>query len=158
MRKFQYSVSYSGNSQLAINAALQTLLPLGFHIVEQSDNTLTVEGPGYNSTRQNALMGMSHGIFNFSRSIISIKAILEGVDHISRFLLFLFLGIGAFNALIFTGLWFYIDTLHANLWFLAFPAAITILWGLIAPVITLWIRKRCEEAITNLLQNMAALA
>jgi len=155
MRTFQYSVSYSGNSQFVMNNILQTLLPLGFRIIEQSEGTLIVEGPGYNSTRQNALSGMSRGIFSFSRSTISIDADLGGVDRMSRFLLFLLAGMGIFNTLVFTGLWLFIDKLHAHPWFLAIPGMTLLLWIFIAPIMTKWIRKRCEEAITNFLDNTA---
>jgi len=158
MMAFQQSVSYSGNSQIAMNTLLQTLLPLGFQIIEQSEWALIVEGPGYNSTRQNALLGMSRGEFSFSRSTISINADLGGVDRMSRFLLFLLIGIGLFDAVVFTGLWFFIDALRAHQWFLAIPTLAILPWVFIAPIMTKWIRKHCEEAITNLLKNMASLA
>ena len=158
MITFQHSQAYSGNSRGAVNTALQTLLPLGFTVIEQSEYTLIVAGSGYNSTRQNALLGISRGEFSFSRSTITIHAQLGGVERMSRFLLFLLLGIGVFDALVFTGLWFYINHLHAQPWFLAVPAMILLPWVFIAPFITKWVQRRCEDAIIGLLHNMALMA
>ena len=157
MMPFHYEVPYSGNAQFAINSALQMLLPLDFKIIDQTESTLTVQGPGYNSTSQNALLGMSRGELSFSRSTISINADLGGVDRMTRFLLFLLMGMGAADAIVFTGLWFYVERLHAQPWFLAIPVLVFLPWVFIAPWMTKWIRKRCEEALIRFVDDLAAL-
>ncbi|MDO9546922.1 MAG: hypothetical protein Q7J07_09280 [Pelolinea sp.] len=154
---FRYEAAYSGNSQFVIKTALQTLLPLGFKIIDQTVSALIVEGPGYNSTRQNALLGISRGELSFSRLSISINAELGGVDRMARFLLILLLGMGAIQAIIFTGLWFYVDRLHAQPWFLVIPALVFLPWIFIAPLMTKWISRRCEEALIRLVDNLAVL-
>lgn len=157
MMAFHYEVPYSGNAQFAINSALQTLLALDFKIIDQTGSTLTVGSPGYHSTHQNALLGMSRGELFFSPSHISINAELGGVDRTARFLLILMLGMGAINAIVFTGLWFFVEQLHAQPWFLAIPALVFLPWILIAPRMAKWIRKRCEEALIRFVDNLAAL-
>ena len=158
MSHFHYEAPYSGNPQFAVHTALQTLLPLDFRIIAQTSSTLVVEGPGYTSTRQNALLGMSRGELTFSRSTVSINAEMGGVDRMGRFLLFLLMGMGTINAAIFIVLWFTIDRLHAQTWFLAIPALVFLPWVFIAPWMKRWIGKRCEEAIIRLVDNSALIA
>lgn len=61
-------VAFSSDARRAFDIALQTLLPLGFEVVEQNSFHLVVTGPGFSSSRQNALHGISRAEFSAERS------------------------------------------------------------------------------------------
>jgi len=102
-------VAFSGESSRAFNIALQTLLPLGFLVESQGSDRLVVTGPGFNSTRQNALLGISRAEFTAERSSLRVSAELGGVDRMLRFLAILLVGLGIFDALLFTALWYFLE-------------------------------------------------
>ncbi len=155
MNVHEISIPYSGGSQQAINVALQTLLPLGFQIESQGSAHLIVSNKTYNSTRQSALMGISRAEFNADRSTLSVRAELGGVERLQRFLLFILLGVGIFDTLVLTALWYFLETLRAHTWFLIIPLISLLPWIFIAPRMTIWIRQRTEDALDVLLSNMA---
>lgn len=134
---------------------LQTLLPLGFEIVNDTSYGLTVNGPGYRSTRQPPLHGISTAVFDFSRSQIVIDAELGGVSRISQLLLFILIGVGFLDSAIFFALWYFLPELNQHRWFLFIPALTLLPWIFIAPWMTRFIRRRCEDAIDKLLRNAA---
>jgi len=151
-------VAFTGDARRAFDAALQTLLPLGFEVEEQSSLHLVVTGPGFNSTRQNALLGISRVEFSAERSSLVVNAELGGLDRFQRLMLIFMIGVGAFDSLLLLALWFFIERLRTHTWFLAIPVIIFIPWIFIAPVMTRWISKRTKNALKTLLHNMAMLA
>ena len=57
-------VNFSGDGQRALDIILQTLLPLGFEVESQGSTHLVVTSQaGYNSTRQDALLGITRAEF-----------------------------------------------------------------------------------------------
>lgn len=68
------------------------------------------------------------------------------------------IGLGVFDSLILTALWFFIERLRVHTWFLVVPVLIFIPWVFIAPVLTRWLGKRTKDALNTLLQKMAMLA
>lgn len=155
MNIHETSIAYSGDSQRAMDMALQTLLPLGFQIESQGSAHLIVSNSSYNSTRQSGLKGISRAEFNAGHSTLSVRAELGGVERLQRFLLFLLLGVGVFDTLMLTGLWYFLETLRAHTWFLAIPILSLLPWVFIAPRMTVWIRQRTLDALDILLSNMA---
>jgi len=153
--KFTYSINTSADSQTAANTLLNTLLPLGFRIVNQSSHSLVVESPGYNSTRQNTLLAMSRAEFTFSRSKIDLQAELGGIDRMARLLLFLILGLGILDTAIFFGLWFFLDAFRSSMWLLYIPTLALLPWLIVGPLIIRIIRKNAERAAITLLENAA---
>ena len=151
-------VAFTGDPHRAFEIALQTLLPLGFEVAEQSSLHLVVTGPGFNSTRQNALLGISRAEFSAEHSSLVVKAELGGLDRFQRLMLIFMIGLGAFDSLLLLALWFFIERLRTHTWFLAIPVIIFIPWIFIAPVLARWIRKRTKSALNTLLHNMAILA
>jgi len=57
-----------------------------------------------NSTRQNALQGVSHAEFSADRGSLKVRAELGGVDRMQRFLILLLLAMGLFDSLVFLGM------------------------------------------------------
>ena len=151
-------VAFTGDARRAFEIALQTLLPLGFEVAEQSSISLVATGPGFNSTRQNALLGISRAEFSAERSSLVVKAELGGLDRFQRLMLIFMISLGAFDSLLLLALWFFIERLRTHTWFLAIPVIIFIPWIFIARVMTRWISKRTKNALNTLLHNMAMLA
>ena len=156
MQTYEDFIPYTGDGERAIDIALQTLLPLGFRIESQGSSHLTVTNQHYNSTKQDALMGITRAEFDLSRSALTVRAELGGVERMQKFLLFILLGLGAFDVLLFTGLWYFIPELHAQTWFLFIPLVALIPWAIIAPRMTVWIRERTVSALQTLLSNIAS--
>lgn len=134
---------------------LQTLLPLGFEIINDSSYGFTVNGPGYRSTRQSPLLGISTAVFDFGRSQILIDAELGGFSRMSQLLLAILIGVGVIDSAIFFTLWYFLPELNQHRWFLFIPALTLLPWIFIAPRMTRFIRRRCEDAIDTLLRNAA---
>jgi len=147
-------VTFHGDPQRAFATALQNLLPLGFQIEEQSAYRLVVHTPDLNSTRQNALLGVSRAEFSADQGSLKVQAAMGGVDRLTRSLLFIILGLGAFDTVLFTGLWFFLDKLREHVWLLAMPALALLPWIIITPIVIRLIGKRTREALHTLLENM----
>ena len=152
------NVDFTGDARRAFDTALQTLQPLGFEIVEQNSFRLVVTGPGFNNTRQNALLGISRAEFNAEHSRLAVKADLGGLDRFQKIMLTLMIGAGALDALLLIALWYFLEELHAQTWFLAIPVLVFIPWIFIAPLITRWILERTKDALATLLNAMAKFA
>jgi len=156
MDTYEDFVPYTGAGERAFNVALQTLLPLGFQIESQGSAHLTVSGARYISTKQNALLGVSRAEFSLGHSALTVNAELGGAERMQKMLLLFLLGLGGFDVLLFTGLWYFVPELHAQRWFLFIPLLALIPWAFIAPYMTRMIRARSVEALRILLENMAA--
>jgi hypothetical protein len=115
-----------------------------------------VEDPGFFSTRQGTFQGMSAGELSFSRWAISLHAHLGNVDHKPHFQLFLMLGLGAVQALVFIGLWLCFEGLHTQPFSLAIPAQVFLPWIFIKSLITKWVRVNCEGALVCFVDNLAS--
>lgn len=148
-------VVFSGDAERAFDIALETLLPLGFQIETKGSSRLTAAGPGFGSTRQGALLGVSRAEFTADRSSLRVRAELGGVDRMQRFLIILLVGVGTFDSLLFTALWYFFGEIRAYSWFLAIPALTMLPWIFIGPILARWIGKRTKEALDTLLHNMA---
>jgi len=158
MQIVEDSVSFSGEPSHAFDTALRTMLPLGFQVISEGSGLLVLSGPGFTSTRQNALLGVSRAEFTAERSSLKVRAELGGVDRMQLFLIVLLVGLGLFDSLIFLGLWWFLDALRARAWFLFIPALTLLPWVIIGPILARWIGKRTREALRQLLQNMALQA
>lgn len=132
---------------------LQTLLPLGFKMINDTSYGFTVNGPGYRSTRQSALLGISNAVFDFGRSHITIDAELGGLHRMARWLLIILIGVGIIDAAIFFALWYYLPELNQQRWFLFIPVLTLLTWIFIGPFMIKFLRHRCEDAINTLLCN-----
>ncbi len=156
MDTYEDFVTYSGAGERAFNVALQTLLPLGFQVESKGSAHLAVAGGRYTSTKQNALLGVSRAEFSLGHSALTVKAELGGAERMQKMLLLILLGLGGFDVLLFTSLWYFVPELHAQRWFLFIPLLALIPWAFIAPYMTKMIRARTVEALKTLLANMSS--
>ena len=155
MQFYEEKTDFYGDPSRAFDTALRVLLPLGFEIESQGSSHLTVKGPGMNSTRQNALQGVSRAEFTADRGSLRVRAELGGVERMQRFLVMLLLGMGLFDSLVFLGLWYFLDELRAHPWFLVIPLIIFLPWTIISPLLARWVGKRTRNALNALLSSMA---
>lgn len=149
-------VNFSGDGERAINSTLQSLLPLGFQIESQGSSRLVVTNSNYRSTKQDPLLGISRAAFNINRFSLEVRAELGGVVKMRNFLLALLIGIGVFDAALFTAMWYFLDELRPHTWLLAFPLAALLPWIFLGPYLTRWIKNRTVDALKKLLDEMAA--
>ena len=154
MQFYEEKTDFYGDPSRVFDTALRVLLPLGFEIESQGSSYLTVKGPGMNSTRQNALQGVSRAEFTTERGSLRVHAELGGVERMQRFLVLLLLGMGLFDSLMFLGLWYFLDKLHAQPWFLIIPLLTFLPWIIIAPLLARWIGKRTRDSLGSLLRDM----
>ena len=70
-----------------LNVALSILANNGFVIVERSNDSAIVTGPGLRSTRQNPLLGATRIQINVEESQVFLNAELGGVDTMQKFVL-----------------------------------------------------------------------
>lgn len=158
MTTIEESVPFSGDPDRAFGTALRILLPLGFQVEERGSYRLAVRGPGYDSTRQNALLGVSRAVFTAGGSTLEVRAELEAVDRLMRRLLYLMLALAAFDLALFTSLWYFLEPLRGNTWILATPALTLLPWVFLGPFLTRIFTKRTRQALVALLENMALIS
>jgi len=158
MTTIEEFVTFSGDAERAFDTALRALLPLGFQVEERGASRLVVRGPGYDSSRQDALLGISRAVFTAAGSTLEVHAELEGVDRLMRRLLFLILGLAFFDLALFTALWYFLEPLRRNTWILATPALALLPWVFLAPYLTRLFSGRTRQALAALLENIALLS
>jgi len=140
----------------ARDTVLQTLLPLGFEMINDSSYGFTVSGPGYRSTRQSPLLGISTAVFDFGRGQLTVDAELGGLNRMTRWLLIILISVGLIDASIFFALWYYLPELNQQRWFLFIPALTLLTWVFVNPFIIQFLRRRCQDAIDTLLSKAAS--
>jgi hypothetical protein len=161
------TTDFSGPAERVLAAAITTLTNNGFAIVDRSDVEATLAGPGFNSTRQNPLVGASRITIAARGHTLHVNAELGGVESMRRFLMrfpfLLGLGLGAFFA-VFGGVFF------GQLFGVGFGApgmagwrwaALTLTMGLllsvpwivISPMMVRTIRRRTHRALDVLVDN-----
>jgi hypothetical protein len=153
MSDYRTTQPSSSDPAAAKDIVLQTLLPLGFAVAHDSSYGLTVNGPGYRSTRQSPLLGISSAVFDFGRSQIMIDAELGGLKRITNTLAIILFSVGLIDSAIFFALWYFIPEFKQQAWFLFVPALTLLPWFFIVPYMSKFIRRRCEEAIDILLRS-----
>ena len=108
MTTIEESVPFSGDPDRAFDIALRALLPLGFQVEERGSYRLAVRGPGYDSSRQDPMLGVSRAVFTAGGSTLEVRAELEGIGHLMRRLLYLILALAVFDLALFTALWYFL--------------------------------------------------
>ena len=150
-------VNYSGDGQRALDTALQNLLPLGFKVESQGSRHLVVTSQAsYNSTKQDALLGISRVEFEIGHSAMTVKAELGGVQRVQRMLFLLLACLEVLYLVIFSAMWYLIDKLRPYPWILAFPLAAFIPWIFAGPKLTGWLKSHTVDALGALLAEMTA--
>ena len=167
MSSFRKSAIASVLSDSILDSAVQTLTNNGFAIVDRSEDSVTLHGPGLNSTRQNPLLGATRIKLALNGKTLDADAELGGVQRMQRFLsrlpfllglgLGLFFGVGGgilFGQLF--GVGFGVPWAQGSQWLL-FAICVSMLpvapWLFISPLMSRSIQKRTEDAITTLVRN-----
>ena len=139
----------------SIHIALNNLLPIGFSVSAQTENSLTVKRKVANRGTPHPLLGMSTAAFSLEEGAISIDADLNALNRLSRRIVLVYLAVSLVNAVIFLSLWFIIPALRAHGWFLLIPAAMMAMFVVIILFAARLAYARCEAAINDLLTQMA---
>jgi hypothetical protein len=153
----------------ALESAVKTLTYNGFAITHRDATSVSLTGPGLNSTRQNPLLGASKITLCLADNAINANAELGGVDAMQRFLmrfpLLLGLGLGLFfgicSGLLFGqqfGIGLGIAGVQGWKWLLlaiGFSMLPVAPWLILSPLIAKSFRKRTQDAIETLIRNAA---
>jgi hypothetical protein len=156
MQTYEDSIPFTGSAEDAFTLALESLLPLGFRIEAQNSARLVLTNPSSKGFQQHALQGISRAEFALGPTRLSVKAELGGVERLQKSMLLVVLGLGSFDVLLFTGLWYFIPALHPHTWFLFIPLVALIPWAVTAPRMAARIRQRTLDALRILLNNLSA--
>ncbi len=167
MRSFHTSAVASASSDSILDSAVQTLANQGFAISDRTMNSVTLNGPGLNSTRQNPLLGATKITLTINGKNLDADAELGGVERMQRFLtrfpfllglvLGLLFGVGGgvlFGQLF--GVGFGVPWAQGWQWLVAaicFAMLPVAPWLFISPLMSRSIQKRTEHAIATLVHN-----
>jgi hypothetical protein len=161
------TTAFSGPAERVLAAAITTLTNNGFAIVDRSDVEATLVGPGFNSTRQNPLVGASQIKIAARSHTLHVTAELGGVESMRRFLMrfpfLLGLGLGAFFAVFggvlfgqLFGVGFGVPGMAGWRWAaltLAMGMLPSVPWIVISPMMIRRIRERTHRALDVLVSN-----
>lgn len=154
--EYSKTVPFAGTPAKALEVAKATLLPQGFQVIPGSGYELRAIGPGFNTTRENPLKGISAASIIVRSSAIEMKATLGGVEKMKKFLIFFPLGMALLFLIVFGVLAFTKPVLRRPTFFLI-PLAALSPWLFLAPLMSRMIGRRTVQAIDTLLNNMVAL-
>lgn len=169
MTTFSASSTTQGTSSGVLEFAISTLTNNGFAITHRDAKSVSLTGPGLNSTRQNPILGASKITLRLRENTIAADAELGGVDRMRRFLMrfpfLLGLGLGLFfcvgGGVLFGqqfGAGFGMPGAQGWKWVLLtvggamLPVAP---WLILSPIMANSIRRRTESAIETLVRNAA---
>ena len=145
---YKTTVSFTGSSSAAMEAARSQFMANGFKIDQYSDEQLEVTGPGMYNNQQNPIVGVSHAKITISSSTIEICAELGGVKFMQMFLYIFPPALGIFLALVFACIPSF--PRRASL-----TAILPVLpWVVISPLMARWLKNRTTKAVDTLVHNM----
>jgi len=150
-------VPFDGDTSRAFDVATAALTPAGFRVTHRDKEALTLSGPGLRSTKQAAILGASEIRISRDDGGLHIEADFAGVRWITWFLIVFPLALGLFLGLLFA-LMSYLTI--GQVWFL--PVVLiagvnALLWLLMAPFLTRYVRNRSMAAVEALLINIASV-
>ncbi len=169
MTTFTTSSTTQGSSDGVLESAITTLTNNGFAITHRGATSVSLTGPGLNSTRQNPILGASKITLVLRGNSIDADAELGGVDAMQRFLMrfpfLLGLGLGLLigvgGGLLFGhqfGVGFGVPWAQGWQWMVVaiggamLPVAP---WLILSPLMAKMIRKRTQDAVETLVRNAA---
>lgn len=145
-REYRYSVPFTGNPENAMSVARTSLLSLGFELSVNSEEELYAIGPGMQSNREPALLGVSKIRLRVDPDSIKVVAVLGAVAKMKAFV-YIFppaLILVLISIFLISGMdvsWFY------ALWVLP--------WFLISPLIGNMFERKTINAVNRLVRGMA---
>jgi hypothetical protein len=138
--------SHKGDPQRILSTIRDQLIQRNFRIERQFENGLAFHGPGMHSSRQDALLGMTHVEVHVTSNEVSLQADLGGVRFLKWFVT-LFppgLGLGLFVLFLFV---------LPNRGAAFAPLLATAPWLVLGPVMAWLFKKRTTSAIETMLDN-----
>lgn len=172
MTTFTTYAQTKANFNEAIDFAIGILTNNGFAITQRGVSSVSLSGPGMNSTRQNPIVGVSKITLTQRGGNITAEAELGGVDRMQRFLMWfpmlLGLGLAALfgigGGLLFGqqfGAGFGVPWAPGWQWLLV-ATGIAMLpvspWLVLSPLMSRMIRKRTQHAVETLVRNAAFIS
>lgn len=151
--RYLKTLEYSGSEATVISTIENALLPNDFRILDKGSTMIDLRGPGMTSNRQNPIRGATHIHIEARDGRLHLQANLGGVLFMVLFVcLFPVLMCGGFAlAPVFT----------SNEGLSAFnreALQFLLVWLVVSPILSLWIRKCTVRALDNLLENAALIA
>src|SRR5690349_12131629 len=151
--EYSKSVPFTGRAARALDVARSTFVGQGFQIIASTDSELRVTGPGFNSTRENPLRGVSDASIIVRASAIELKASFGGAEKIKTFLRFFPLGMAILFLIVF-GILAYVLPQFRQWWIFLIPLLALSPWLFLAPAIGRSIEQKTTQAVDTLLSNM----
>jgi hypothetical protein len=166
---YSTSASLHNRTTDSLQAALVTLTNNGFAITDRQRDSVSLSGPGLNSTRQNPLLGASQIELSIRGNELKVNAQLGGVDSMQRFLMrfpfllgmglgLMFCVVGGFTFGQLFGVRFGVPWAPGWKWILismGIGLLPVIPWLVLSPLISQSIRKRTQRALDVLVNNAA---
>ena len=106
---YEKTIHFDGNIDKALEIARNTLIPHGFTIVTNTDESVELDGPGTLWTKgQNPLVGVSKISVSGTNNELAIKAEFGGILKAIIYLIIFIVGMSVFFLLLF-GIFFYLQ-------------------------------------------------
>jgi hypothetical protein len=140
------------HSEKAVDAAANVFIQHSFQIVEQSETTVELTGPGMISSRQDPLVGISRIRISQSSGSLSVEAQFDSIRKLIKYLAVFIVVMGVFFLVLFAILF----TRQEQ------PMGIVVLisvaplapWPVLLPLILRWLKSRTARALDVLLSNI----
>jgi hypothetical protein len=158
--QYHVTVPFGGNAARAFDMAVASLTMLGFQIAAKDSAALEFVGPGMKSTRQSALLGASRIRIEAGADSLSLDAELGGVASMARFIALFPAGLCLFLFAIGVGIASITAPQHLVMIAAIAAASVAInivIWLVLAPILTRYIKGRSCRAVDALLKNMAVV-
>lgn len=156
LMEYSKTVPFVGRAAKALSVAQTAFVGQGFEIVAASDYELKVTGPGFNSTRENPLKGVSEASIIIRSSAIEIKALLGGAQKMKTFLRLFPLGMALLFLIVFGVLAFILPDFR-RWWIFLIPVLALSPWLFLSPLIARMVEKKTTQAVDTLLNNMVMM-
>jgi hypothetical protein len=151
---YEKSVPFSGNAGKAFEVARNTFLPLGFTIVENTDDYMELTGPKIPYTEgQNPLADFSRVSISAENNELTIEAEVRDVRKSIKFLIGFFIIIG--TVVLFVA---FRSVFRNNPKFSPFYLLLVFApWPVVLPLMGRAMKSRVSKSLDALLNNMAVL-
>lgn len=160
--RYETSIPFDGEAMLAFDAVITSLTPAGFKVKEATPDSLSMSGPGMNSTRESPVLGATEVRLLARESSLALEADLGGVERMTRFVR-LFPPLLSIGICLVVGFVLYLQfgqqlptQVFGAIGFVAL--ANSALWIVLAPMISRRMRSRTCLALDALLTNAATVA
>jgi hypothetical protein len=153
------TIPFSGDTSRAFDLAIASLTSIGFRVTNRESRAVAFRGPGMNSTRQSPLLGATEVVIREGDHGLTADAELGGVRRMSGFIRVFPIALNAFLLLTALGVAAGVHPPAVSIVAMAAGGATAVnavLWLALSPIIARRLERRSCDAISNLLENLAA--